>query len=154
MLDTGEYDAIVLARAGLVRLGHTVAISETLAVDVMLPAVGQGALCIEVRADDAVTSARIVQLDHLPTHHAALAERGFLHRLGGGCRAPIGAYAEAIAGGQLHLYGVVASVDGTRVVRDDLRGSVARPALLGMELAQRMFAAGGKGILAEVLGDN
>jgi hydroxymethylbilane synthase len=148
-LRDGECDAAVLAVAGLIRLGHADAISERLSVDVMLPAVGQGALCVEVRIDDAVTQTLIAGLDHPPTHQAALTERAFLRRLEGGCRVPIGAYA-VLEGGQICLRGLIAVPDGTRLLRDEILGPTAKGAELGVALAERMLAAGGDEILSEV----
>jgi len=100
-LREGQYDAVVLAVAGLVRLGYADAINQVLPLDLMLPAPGQGALCIEVRADDGSTQDLIAALDHPPTRWAAQAERAFLRRLEGGCQVPIGAYAE-VSGDLLH----------------------------------------------------
>ena len=148
-LREGQYDAIVLAVAGLARLGYRATISQCLPVDTMMPAVGQGALCVEVRAGDPATQDLIGSLDHRPTHQAALAERAFLHRLAGGCQVPIGAYAE-VRGDQLDLQGVVAALDGARVVRDRLVGPAVDSARLGTELAERILAAGGDVILSEV----
>jgi hydroxymethylbilane synthase len=127
-LRDGECDAAVLA--GLDRLGHADAISERLPVDVMLPAVGQGALCVEVRAEDVTTQTLIAGLDHRATHEAAIAERAFLQRLEGGCRVPIGAYA-ALEDNQFRLRGLVALPDGTRLVRDEICGPVTKAATLG-----------------------
>jgi hydroxymethylbilane synthase len=98
---------------------------------------------------DPATQDLIASLDHLPTHQAALAERAFLHRLAGGCQVPIGAYAE-VQGDQLDLQGVIAALDGARMVRDRLAGPAADGARLGTELAERMLAAGGDAILNEV----
>jgi len=148
-LRDGECDAAVLAVAGLARLGHADAISEHLPLEVMLPAVGQGALCVEIRADDAATQTLIAGLDHRPTHEAAITERAFLHRLEGGCRVPIGAYAE-VNGDRVHLRGLVASPDGTQVVRDEMQGTMAQAAALGLALAERMLKAGGEAILRKV----
>lgn len=148
MLDTEKYDAIVLARAGLVRLGHAEAITESLAVDVMLPAVGQGALCIEIRAEDRNVKNVVALLDHQPTHQAALAERAFLHRLGAGCQAPIGAYA-SMSDTRLHLRGLVASLDGSRLVRDEISGRATEAVWLGTTLAERVLESGGHILLEE-----
>jgi len=148
-LRDGAYDAVVLAAAGLIRLGHAAAVSEYLSVGLMLPAVGQGALCLEARANDEATRALIASLNHWPTCLAAQSERAFLRRLEGGCQVPIGAYAE-VSGDQLHLRGLIASLDGTRLVRDEIHGPAAGASWLGTELAERMLAAGGKAILEEV----
>jgi hydroxymethylbilane synthase len=145
----GHYDAVVLAAAGLMRLGHGDAISQVLDVEAMLPAVGQGALCIEVRAGDSKTRALIEALDHPATRRATQSERAFLRRLEGGCQVPIGAYAE-VRGEQLHLRGLVAALDGSRLVRDGIRGPASGGDELGTELAERVLAAGGAQILEEV----
>jgi hydroxymethylbilane synthase len=148
-LADGQYDAVVLAAAGLVRLGHGDAISQVLDVEAMLPAVGQGALCVEVRTGDGKTRALIEPLDHPATRQATQAERAFLRRLEGGCQVPIGAYAE-VRGEQLHLRGLVAALDGSRLVRDEIHGSASDGDELGAELAEQVLAAGGERILDEV----
>ena len=148
-LRAGEYDAVVLAAAGLIRLGHADAIGQYLPVDVMLPAVGQGALCVEVRAEDEATHTLIASLDHPETRQATEAERAFLRRLEGGCQVPVGAYAE-VSEGWLHLRGLVASLGGSRVVRDEIRGLATQAAHLGAELAERVLVAGGEVILEEI----
>lgn len=148
-LREGQYDAVVLAVAGLVRLGHAEAIDQMLPIDLMLPAVGQGALCVEVRADDETTSRLISPLDHAPTRWATEAERSLLGWLEGGCQVPIGAYAE-VDTGQIHLRGMVAALDGTRLVRDEGRGPAAEPTQLGKAVAERLLLAGGDEILEEV----
>ena len=148
-LQDGACDAAVLAVAGLVRLGYVDLISEFVLVDTMVPAPGQGALCIEIRDDDATVRNLISPLDHKETHQAVTAERSFLHQLEGGCRVPIGAYAE-VNGDQLYLRGLVASSDGMRSVRDEIRGDTVHAAQLGLELAERVASAGGKAILEAV----
>jgi hydroxymethylbilane synthase len=145
----GQYDAVVLAAAGLMRLGHGDAISQVLDVETMLPAVGQGALCVEVRTGDSKTRALIEALDHPATRQATQAERAFLRRLEGGCQVPIGAYGE-VRGEQLHLRGLVAALDGSRLVRDEVHGPAGSGDELGTELAERVLAAGGAQILEEV----
>jgi len=156
-LREGQYDAVVLAVAGLERLGHASAISQVLPLDLMLPAVGQGALCIEMRAaprDAAAASADATQnlisaLDHPPTRWATVAERAFLRRLEGGCQVPIGAFAQ-VDDGQLRLRGLVAALDGSHLVRDEIRGPAEQAEFLGTELAVQLLAAGGDEILEEV----
>jgi len=132
--ETEEYDAIVLAAAGVLRLGFANRITEFLPFDVMLPAPGQGALAVQVRADDAATLALVAPLDHAPTRAATTAERAFLRALGGGCQVPVAAYGE-VNGNTLHLRGLVASEDGTRVVRGEVRGAVEQAEALGEKLA-------------------
>ncbi len=134
---TDEYDAIVLAVAGLVRLGFADRITEYLSLDVMLPAPGQGALAIETRADDAHTHALVAQLDHVPTRAATNAERAFLRALGGGCQMPVAAYGKVDAD-TLHLRGLIASEDGTRISRGELIGNVTDAESLGEKLVRKL----------------
>lgn len=134
---TDEYDAVVLAVAGLVRLGFANRITELLSLDVMLPAPGQGALAIETRADDANTRALVNQLDHAPTRAATNAERAFLRALGGGCQLPVAAYGQVDAD-TLHLRGLIASEDGAHVSRGELRGATTDADLLGAKLAHEL----------------
>lgn len=148
-LREGQYEAVVLAAAGLVRLGHTGAIRQILPVEVMLPAVGQGALCVEARAGDQVTGRLLSRLDHRPTRQATQAERSFLKRLEGGCQVPIGAFAE-VGGDRLHLRGLIASLDGRRLVRDEIQGLASDAEGIGRELAERILGAGGRAILEEI----
>jgi len=135
--ETEEYDAIVVAAAGVLRLGFADRITEFLPFEVMLPAPGQGALAVQARADDAATLALIAPLDHAPTRAATTAERAFLRALGGGCQIPVAAYAET-RDGTLHLRGLVASEDGTRVARGQVRGAVEQAEALGEELARML----------------
>jgi hydroxymethylbilane synthase len=148
-LRDGQADALILATAGLVRLGRAEAIGQILPAGRMLPAVGQGALCVEVRSDDERTRALVGQLDHRATRQATDAERAFLRRLEGGCQVPIGAYAE-VSGGTLHLRGLVASVDGSRLLRDEIRGPAGQGVRLGVELAEQLLAAGAAALLQEI----
>jgi hydroxymethylbilane synthase len=148
-LRDGQADALILATAGLVRLGRAEAIGQILPAGRMLPAVGQGALCVEVRSDDERTRALVGQLDHRATRQATDAERAFLRRLEGGCQVPIGAYAE-VSGGTLHLRGLVASLDGSRLLRDEIRGPAGQGVRLGVELAEQLLAAGAAALLQEI----
>lgn len=132
--ETIAYDAIVLAAAGVLRLGYANRITEFLAFDVMLPAPGQGALAIQARADDATTRALLAPLDHAPTRAATTAERAFLRACGGGCQVPIAAYGE-VNGETLHLRGLIASEDGTRVQRGKVSGAMTDAEALGEKLA-------------------
>lgn len=152
-LREGQYDAVVLAAAGLIRLGHAEAISEALPVEVMLPAAGQGALCVEMRAGDETTRSLIEFLDHPPTRQATQAERALLGRLEGGCQVPIGAYAE-VADGQLRLRGLIAALDGARTVRQEIRGPASDASQLGGALAERLLSMGGDVILEEIRRDH
>ena len=143
-LDEGQYDAIVLAAAGLRRLGWENRITELLDPGVMCPAPGQGSLAIESRDDGAALEiAR--KLDHPATRAAVTAERALLATLEGGCQVPIGAYAH-LEDTSIHLRAIVASPDGQRVVRDSLCGQ--EPIALGRELGRRLLAAGAREILA------
>ena len=139
----GEYDAIILAAAGVLRLGREAAISEYLSFDVMLPAPGQGALAMQCRADDARVLALLAPLDHAPTRHAVQAEREFLLGMGGGCSAPVAAYGRLSAEGELHLNGLVSDAAGGRVVR--VAGSGAEG--LGRRLADEALALGAAELL-------
>lgn len=147
-LDEGHYDAIVLAAAGLHRLGHANRITEHLDETLMLPAVGQGALAIETRDDDAATAAIIDSLNHEPTRLACKAERAFLKGLGGGCLVPIAANAK-IDADVLALKGLVASADGSEAMRDEEQGPRSDAELIGLRLAERMLARGAARILAK-----
>ena len=142
-LDEGLYDAIVLAAAGLERMRLAGRITESFSMDQMLPAVGQGALAIECRADDARTRALLAPLEDGPTRAAVSAERAFLRGLGGGCTLPIGAYAEPAANGSITLRGLIAQPDGRRIVRGMLSGTVAEAETMGAQLAERLMAEGG-----------
>jgi hydroxymethylbilane synthase len=146
-LDEGKYDAIVLAAAGLHRLGHANRITEHLSQDFMLPAVGQGALAIETRADDPVIDEIIHVLNHEATRLACKAERAFLQGLGGGCLVPIAAHA-TIEADVMTLSGLVASPDGSEVVRDRRSGPSRDADLLGRQLANELLARGAGRILA------
>ena len=139
------YDAIVLAAAGLHRLGLNNEISEYLDPSVMLPAVSQGILGIEARAGNAEVAALLAPLDDAVARTAALAERGFLAYLGGGCQVPVAAYA-CLDGDMLQLDGMIGSRDG-RLVRGGVRGSPANPASLGAQLAARLLDEGGRELL-------
>ncbi len=145
-LERGDYDAIVLAKAGLNRLGWSGKISEALSTDVSLPAVGQGALGIESRADDAELLAVLSRLDHAPTRAAVTAERALLAELEGGCQVPLGAYAR-IELGKLVLEACVLSPDGADSVRRSATGAPAQAEAIGRRLAQDLLADGADRIL-------
>ena len=144
-LDEGQYDAIVLAAAGLRRLGWADRIRELIEPSVMCPAAGQGALAIETRDDGGAAYEIARKLDHAETNAAVTAERSLLATLEGGCQVPIGAHAH-FEGPLLHLIAMVASPDGARVMRDTA-SSAGDPAKLGKELGERMLAAGARDIL-------
>jgi hydroxymethylbilane synthase len=147
-LDEGQYDAILLAAAGLKRLGWSSRIAEILSADAMCPAVGQGALAIETRGSGAGFDAARA-LDHAPTHAAVTAERGVLAALGGGCQVPIGAHA-TVSLGRIRLLGVVASPDGSELVRAESEGAVEEAAALGQRLGEELLGLGAKRILEAV----
>jgi hydroxymethylbilane synthase len=150
-------DAIVLAAAGLERLGLTEHITEYLSLEVMLPAAGQGALAVEVRADDTWLVELVAAAEHTPTRRAVQAERALLTELGGGCQVPIGVYASVEAPAspsasrqdELFLQAVVASPDGGRLIRREGRGLLAVPEDLGRAVGQELLAAGADVILAQ-----
>ena len=150
-LDLGELDAIVLACAGLIRLGLESRIAARLDPTVCLPAVSQGIIGIECRDADANTRALLAPLNHAGTRIVMDAERAFAHRLGGSCQSPIGAHAR-IAGDRLKLDGLVAEPDGTRVLRDASSGMLAEPERLGSVLAERILAAGAGPLLERLRG--
>nr|WP_281432282.1 hydroxymethylbilane synthase [Desulfatitalea alkaliphila] len=145
-LETTELDAIVLAAAGLTRLGLADRITAHIAPDIMLPAVGQGALCIEARNNDGATKQLLAALDHRPTHVAITAERAFLHRLEGGCQIPLAGHA-TLENDQLQLTGLVAELDGSRMVRATNRGAPDQAAALGRQLAETLLHRGAGEIL-------
>jgi hydroxymethylbilane synthase len=146
-LDEGQFDAIILAAAGLHRLGFAERITEHLPVELMLPAVGQGALAIETRRDDQAANQIISVLNHEATQLTCQAERAFLKGLGGGCLVPIAAHAE-IAATTLTLTGLVASTDGSQIVRGKRSGASLEAESLGQQLALELIAQGAEKILA------
>lgn len=143
----GPLDAAVLAAAGLTRLGWKDKITQYLPTDVSLPAVGQGALAIEIRQDDARMACIVGVLDHEATRQAISAERACLIHLGGGCNVPIGVYGQ-VRGGVLNLQGMVAAPSGNHIVRSGLSGEVAMSEGLGHLLARRLLALGANKLLA------
>ncbi len=145
-LDAGEFDAILLAAAGLKRLGFESRIRATLAPEVLLPAVGQGAICIECRADDTRTQALIAPLHHQATAVRVAAERALNARLEGGCQVPIAAFAE-LDDDLLRLRALVGEPDGSRVIRGEIEGEAARAGELGEHLADELLALGARRIL-------
>lgn len=148
----GEYDAIVLAAAGLDRLGEAAPWHEVLAPADSLPAPGQGALAIQIRQGDTATAALVSVLHDIASAACCTAERALLHHLGGGCQAPLGAHAQIQPDGRLRLTGRVLTLDGARVAEATLDGSAAEPDLLGAALASRLSAGGAGDILATIAG--
>ena len=146
-LDEGQYDAIVLAACGLIRLGLEEHISEYFPMAQMLPEPGQGALAIEARQDDRELLEWLRQLDHAETRACIEAERAFLGALGGGCRVPIAAFAQ-LQRGALVLDGAVIAPDGRRLLREQASGDFTAPVALGESLAHRLIALGARELLA------
>jgi hydroxymethylbilane synthase len=146
-LESGDYDAIVLAAAGLARLGVTPRHVESLAAELFVPAVGQGVLAVEARLDDARTLAALRALDHEPTRICALAERAFLGRLGASCVTPTAAHAR-LSGGRVVLDALVASEDGRTVLRESADGAPDRPETLGIRVAEALLARGAAAVVA------
>ncbi|HET9532051.1 MAG TPA: hydroxymethylbilane synthase [Blastocatellia bacterium] len=145
-LEEGQYSAIILAAAGLRRLGHGDRITEYLSSDLMLSAVGQGALGIETRADDEEINGIVGALGHEPTRIACTAERAFLKGLGGGCLVPIAALG-VVEGGEIRLDGLVARPDGTEIVRGASSAPVSEPEVAGLSLAEELLERGADRIL-------
>jgi hydroxymethylbilane synthase len=150
-LREGQFDAIVLAAAGLQRLAWAHEITEYLAPQISLPAIGQGALGIEGRRDDLFIRSLLSGLDHAPSKTAVLAERALLHRLQGGCQVPIAAHATVVGTG-VSLEGLVSSVDGKELIRDTVEGTIEDPESIGVQLAERLLARGGDRILQAIYG--
>jgi hydroxymethylbilane synthase len=148
-LEAGEYEAIILAAAGLNRLGKTEFVRQVLPPEVMCPAAGQGALAIEIRAGDAGTRQYVAFLDDSASRATTTCERALLNKLGGGCQVPIGALAEVRDGG-LHLQAIVADPDGSKVLRESRNGS--DPVRLGESVGEILLQRGGGAILEAVYG--
>lgn len=148
-LDAGEYDLIVLASAGLRRLGLAARISAAIEVKDMLPAVGQGALGIESRSHDEETNGLLAPLNHKETRAACTAERALLRALGGGCQLPIAGHA-VIRGDRLHLEGLVAEPSGATIIRDSIEGAAADAEALGKQLAGRLIQGGADTLLRDI----
>ena len=149
-LDEGLYDAVILAAAGLERLGHGDRIKDVIPSGVCLPAVGQGALAIECRTDDAEVRQMLDFLNDMPTVHATNAERAFLGLLEGGCQVPIGVHAD-VEGDKIKIEAIIAALDGSTVFRDTIEGTATDAVALGQELGKKMLANGGQEILAAIL---
>ena len=148
-MEEGKFDAIILAAAGLRRLGWEGRITQVLPEEVSLPAIGQGALGIEIRREDAETRNAVSFLNDRDTSLSVRAERGFLKRLEGGCQVPIAAYGRT-NGDSIEIDGMVGRPDGSEIVRGSARGAVADPEALGVKLAEQLLARGAKEILDEV----
>jgi len=148
-LDEGRYDAVILASAGLVRLGLEARISARIPITEMLPAVGQGAIAIETRSDNELAVESASRLDHRETHIACLAERAFLRGLGGGCQFPIAGHA-VIEQDLLKLDGLVAKPDGSEILRGSLAGAPDSAEHVGRSLAQQLLAQGADSLLNDL----
>lgn len=152
-LKEGQYDAIILAAAGVKRLGLAENITELIAPEISLPAIGQGALGIECRVDDRELNDMISFFNHNETRVAVTGERALLRRLEGGCQVPIACYGQ-VKSGNLHLTGLVGSVDGKRIIRDEIEGPSEQADKLGVTLAEKLLGQGADVILREVYGHN
>ena len=148
-LDSSEWDGMILAKAGVTRLGWELRITDMLPFELMLPAVGQGALAIESRAGDRSVVDMLRPLHHERTAVAVTAERALLRYFEGGCQIPIGAYGQII-GDTLHLDAVIGSLDGRRIVRGNKVGAIADAEHIGIVLAKQLLNQGGKEILEEI----
>ena len=150
-MDAGEYDAIILAAAGLLRLEMRERIADFIAPEVLLPAGGQGAVGIECRRDPAL-EALLAPLHHADTSHRLIAERALVRRLNGGCQVPIGCYAVFTDAdkSQLHLRGLVGSPDGVTMLNGEVHGHIDEAESLGIRLADQLLQAGADKILAEI----
>lgn len=149
-LDEGEYDAIILAAAGLLRMSLGSRIRDYLSVDAILPSAGQGALGIECRENDTAVQALITPLNHVKTRDAIVAERALCRRLGGGCKVPIAAYA-TVYRDELTLHGLVASANGMRIARAHLTGLADHAESIGTRVAEVLLQQGAENILQEFL---
>jgi len=145
-LKTARLDAVIVAAAGVRRMGLEQRVTETLPFTTMLPAVGQGALGIECRQEGGINEL-IAFLRHPESNAAVEGERAFLRRLGGGCQVPIAAYGE-VEGGRLHLRGLVAGLDGSRLFRAETQGD--DPEKVGKQLAEELLAQGAEEVLREI----
>jgi len=151
-LDGGDFDAIVLAAAGLRRLGMGDRIAESLAPEALLPAIGQGAIGIECRQHDVAVESCIAPLNHGLTAARVAAERAMNHTLSGGCQVPVAGFAEE-SDGQLHLRGLVGSLDGQTVLREEATAPVAQAQTMGRDVAEALLARGAAAILEEIRAD-
>ena len=148
-LDEGQYDAIVLASAGLIRLEHRARISSVLPIALCVPAPGQGIIAVEIRSEDRRVAGAVAAVDDPPARAALEAERAVVTTLGGGCQMPIGVHAQ-IVDGVMSLVAVVLSLDGTRAIRAESRGSMTEPHTVGGAAADELLSLGADQILAEV----
>jgi hydroxymethylbilane synthase len=150
-MESGEAQAIILAAAGLRRLGLSQRITQVLSFEQILPAIGQGALALELRVDEMDIKEKIGFLGHEPTEVTIKAERGFLKRLEGGCQVPMAAHGR-LEGERLTLQGLVAELDGSTILRDEITGHKDKAEELGVTLADRLLRSGAEGILRRIYG--
>jgi hydroxymethylbilane synthase len=150
-LEQGDYDAIILASAGLKRLGKTELVKQILPAEMMCPAAGQGALGIEIRERDSATRQLLAFLNDTAARAATTCERALLNSLGGGCQVPIGAFAE-IRDRKLHLDAIVADPDGSKLLRESRDGDINHPEALGKAVGKTLLGRGGDEILESVYG--
>lgn len=146
-LDNGDYDAIILASAGLIRLGFEDRIAHNILTDDSLPAIGQGAVGIECRSDDDEINALLAPLNHKATAVRIAAERALNERLNGGCQVPIGGYAELFGDNTMKLRGLIGFPDGSEIFRCTMTGSQDDPESLGVMVAESLLAQGGGAVL-------
>jgi hydroxymethylbilane synthase len=151
-LDERQYDAIVLAAAGLRRLGMASRISATLPASASVPAPGQGIVAVEIRDGDAAVLDLVQTIEDGEARAALEAERAVVRSLGGGCQTPIGALASPVAAGELEIVAVVVSLDGQRAVQASGRGGMHEAAALGTRVGEQLLGLGARAILAEALG--
>ncbi|MDH5473062.1 MAG: hydroxymethylbilane synthase [Gammaproteobacteria bacterium] len=148
-LDKGDYDAIILASAGLIRLGFEDRIRSRITPEQSLPAIGQGAVGIECRENDDRVLSLLKPLNHTDTHTRLIAERAMNHRLNGGCQVPIAGFAQ-LENDQLYLRGLVGRPDGSKVVRAELRGPASQAESIGIQLAEQLLKQGAEDILRDL----
>jgi hydroxymethylbilane synthase len=149
-LETENLDAIILAAAGIKRLGFENRITEHLDENIMLPAAGQGALCVEIRQDDPEVGPIVVSLEDNQTKVIVMGERAFLRRLEGGCQVPIAAHGKIVEN-RFTLCGLVATLDGTTVIKETFSGPVDSSETIGLELANRLLSKGAKTIMEDLI---
>ncbi|MCP4681625.1 MAG: hydroxymethylbilane synthase [Desulfobacterales bacterium] len=152
-LESGDFQAIVLASAGLRRLGFSKSISQVISSDQVLPAIGQGALGLEVRKEDTDTISLLDFLNHIPTELTVKAERALLKELEGGCQVPIAGFAR-LSGNELYMEGMVAELDGSRIIRDEITGERDQAKDIGVALARRLLDSGAGEILERIYSES
>ncbi len=146
-VDNGEVDAAILAKSGLERIGLAHRITDVFEPDIMLPSVGQGAVCVECRMDDAELMDMLTQQNHIPSFQAVMAERAMLQTLGGSCHTPLAGYAAWVDDTQLHLTGMVLSLDGTTMLRAEATGAATDYMYLGETVADDLLSQGARVVL-------